>query len=72
VIQGGTQRSVFQRWEVEILLDLQACGLEGRRRTTVLRQYLRAVRRQLQGGPGPPMKLSEFLQRKRTRRLSTE
>ena len=72
ILQGGTQRTLFQRWEIDILIDIEACGLERRRRATVLRQYLRAVRRQLESGPGPPMKLSEFLQTRRTRRPSTE
>ena len=72
ILQGGTRRNTFQGWEVEILLDIEASGLERRRRMAILRQYLRAVRLQLESGPGPPMKLSEFLQRKRTRRPSME
>jgi len=35
--------------------------LERRRRMEILRQYQRAVERQMATGPGPPMKLSEFL-----------
>ena len=54
-------RNAFQPWEVEILLDLEACQLESRRRTEIFRQYQRAVERQLESGPGPPMKLSQFL-----------
>lgn len=72
ILQGGTRRTVFQPWEVEILLDIESCGLEPRRRGQRLRQYLRAVRRQLETGPGPPMKFSEFLQSRRTRRPSME
>ena len=46
---------------MDILLDIHSCGL-GRRQTGLrLRQYRRAVRRQLENGPGPPMKFSEFL-----------
>jgi hypothetical protein len=40
---------------------MDACQLEPRRRVDILRQYQRAVERQLETGPGPPIKLSEFL-----------
>jgi len=59
--RGVLTRNVFQPWEVEILLDMQSCELPPRRRSDLLRQYQRAVERQLQNGPGPPMKLSSFL-----------
>ena len=74
VLQGGTRRTVFQPWEVEILLDIERCALDPRQRRTRLRQYMAAVRRQLEAGPGPPMKFSEFLflQSRRTRRPSME
>jgi hypothetical protein len=72
ILQGGTRRTVFQPWEVEILLDIANTGLDPRRSGERLRQYMRAVRRQLETGPGPPMKFSEFLQTRRTRRPSTE
>jgi hypothetical protein len=72
ILQGGTRRTVFQPWEVEILLDLQTCAIGTRQRRVQLRQYMRAVRRQMENGPGPPMKFSEFLQSKRTRLPSTE
>lgn len=61
-VQRGTfSRTDFQPWEVEILLDATSCHLEPRRRPKVLRQYQRAVEKQMETGPGPPMKLSEFL-----------
>ena len=61
VMRGALARNSFQPWEVEILLDLENCQLERRRRQEILRQYQRAVERQMTNGPGPPMKLSEFL-----------
>ncbi len=70
ILRGGTRRTAFQSWEVEILLDIDACGLDARQKPRVLRRYLSAVRRQIERGPGPPMKLSEFLQMKSTRRPS--
>ena len=59
--RGAVARDGFEPWEVEILLDIKRCKLEPRRWTKVMRQYQRAVERQLEAGPGPPMKLSNFL-----------
>ena len=70
VIRCETSRTVFQQWEVEILMDIEACKLEPKGKAATLRQYLRAVERQMGKGPGPPMKLSEFFQRRSTRRPS--
>jgi hypothetical protein len=62
LMRGVTARNSFLPWEVEILLDIETCELDRRRRMDTLRQYQRAVERQMQTGPGPPMKLSEFLE----------
>jgi hypothetical protein len=59
--RGAISRNDFQPWEVEILLDISNCELDRRRRGDILRQYQRAVEKQMETGPGPPMKLSEFL-----------
>lgn len=72
LVRGAVRRTVFQAWEVEILLDIENCVLDPKRKIAILRKYERAVARQLETGPGPPMKLSEFLQRSRTRRPSKE
>jgi len=61
VQRGHINRNAFEVWEVEILLDLEACGLEPRRRNEILRQYQRAVERQLESGADVLMKLSQFL-----------
>ena len=68
LMRGTLVRNSFQPWEVEILLDMDNCEVPPRRRLDTLRQYQRAVEKQMQSGPGPPMKLSEFLQDKTTRR----
>ena len=68
VIRGVLARNSFQPWEVEILMDLENCHLERRRRLEILRQYQRAVEKQMATGPGPPMKLSEFLAMRARRR----
>jgi len=59
--RGVIARNNFAPWEVELLIDIQGCTLEPRRRSEIMRQYQRAVERQMEMGPGPPMKLSEFL-----------
>jgi hypothetical protein len=61
VMRGALARNSFQPWEVEILLDLQDCKFERGHKLEILGQYQRAVERQMMYGPGPPMKLSEFL-----------
>jgi hypothetical protein len=60
--RGSITRNDFQPWEIELLLDIETCQLERKRKADILRQYQRAVERQLEMGSGPPMKLSEFLQ----------
>jgi len=70
LLRGEIARNAFQPWEVEILMDFENCVLEPRRRMETLRQYQRAVEKQMETGPGPPMKLSEFLQQKTIRRPS--
>jgi hypothetical protein len=62
VLCGTITRNSFQRWEFEILLDMEQCELDKRRRMDILRQYQRAVGKQMERGPGPPMKLSQFLE----------
>jgi hypothetical protein len=64
LLRGQVTRNAFHPWEVEILLDLEACAIEARRRSEILRQYERAVERQMNLEDGPPMKLSEFLVRR--------
>jgi hypothetical protein len=59
--KGSMSRNDFQPWEVEILLDVANCDLDRRRRSDILRQYQKAVEKQMETGPGPPMRLSEFL-----------
>ena len=68
--RGLHNRNTFVPWEVELLLDFESCQLEKKRRKQILLQYERAVQRQMDTGPGPPMKLSEYLQSRSTRRPS--
>jgi len=70
LIRGTVERNAFQPWEIEIMLDFNNCRLESKRRSEILRQYERAVERQMATGPGPPMKLSAFLELRARRRES--
>jgi len=68
VTRGAVTRNSFQPWEFAILLDMDNCQLDRRRRVEILRQYQRAVSKQMERGPGPPMKLSQFLEIRARRR----
>jgi hypothetical protein len=61
VMRGAIGRNSFQPWELAILMDLETAEVDRRRRLEILRQYIRAVERQMITGPGPPMLFSEFL-----------
>ena len=61
LLRGEITRNSFEPWEIDLLLDFESCQLPSRRRLEILRQYQRAVERQMASGPGPPMKLSHFL-----------
>ena len=60
-------RNCFQRWEIDLLLDIQTCALAPSARREVLAQYRRAVERQFDKGADVPLKLSEFLDQRRAR-----
>jgi hypothetical protein len=66
--QGAMTRNCFKPWEIELLLDIDACDLRSRRKWQILRQYQKAVRRHLENGAPRPLKLSEYLRRTAARR----
>ena len=68
LLRGEMNRNSFEPWEIELLVDFETCQLPSRRRLEILRQYQRAVERQLEIGPGPPIKLSHFLVLREQRR----
>jgi hypothetical protein len=72
IVKGQILRNSFERWEVEILLDFEACALPSRRRLEILRQYERAVERQLETSAGPPLLLSHFLVLRERRRAALD
>ena len=68
LLQGVIKRNTFRPWEIEILLDIDSCELNGSNRRETLRRYQRAVQRQIENGARTPMKLSEYLATRGTRR----
>jgi hypothetical protein len=68
LVHGTLARNSFLPWEIELILDFAQCSLPPRRRSEILQQYVRAVTRQMETGPGPPMKLSAFVAEREQRR----
>lgn len=60
LLSGSMDRSAFQGWEMEILLDIERCGLSKSTWDKLLRRYQRAVQRHMEKGARLPMKFSEF------------
>jgi hypothetical protein len=72
VLRGNMHRTTFRPWEVEILLDIESCGLRDAARRETLRRYQRAVQRQMEKGGGSPLKLSEYLESVRAKRTARD
>jgi hypothetical protein len=68
LLRGSILRNTFRPWEVEILLDIEACNLRDGLRRETLRRYQRAVQRSMEKGAPSPLKLSEYLDQNRMRR----
>jgi hypothetical protein len=71
LLRGALRRNSFEPWEIELLLDFETCGLPARELLKTLRPYQKAVEHQLETGPGPPIKLSQYLHLRSTRRPNT-
>jgi hypothetical protein len=72
VISGQWQRTSFESWEIELLLDIEACAGEIRSRRDLLTRYQKAVQRQLAQRREMPMKLSEYVSHLRTRQAARQ
>jgi len=68
LLRGVMKRNTFRQWEIELLLDINECDMNGANRRETLRRYQRAVQRQMENGEPAPMKFSEYLANRRTRR----
>ena len=61
LIRGTMSRNTFQPWEIEILLDIEACGIREPVKRETLRRYQKAVQRSMEKGAPMPLRLSEYL-----------
>ena len=68
LLRGSITRNTFRPWEVEILLDIEACNLRDGGRKELMRRYQKAVQRSMEKGAPMPLKLSEYLELQKTRR----
>jgi hypothetical protein len=61
LLRGSMNRNTFRPFEIDILLDIEACNLKDAGKKDILRRYQRAVQRAMEKGAPKPMKLSEYL-----------
>lgn len=66
LLRGTMNRNTFQPWEIEILLDIEACNLKDAVGRETLRRYQKAVQRSMEKGAATPFRLSEYLSNKKT------
>jgi len=66
LIRGNMTRNTFQPWEIDILLDIEACQLREVVRRETLRRYQKAVQRAMEKGAPTPFKLSDYLSNKKS------
>ncbi len=67
LIRGNMNRNTFQPWEIEILLDIEACQIREPVKRETLRRYQKAVQRAMEkGAPTPlaPLRVSERKERR--------
>jgi hypothetical protein len=65
LIRGNMNRNTFQPWEIEILLDIDACQIREPVKRETLRRYQKAVQRSMERGAATPLRLSEYLNGKK-------
>jgi hypothetical protein len=61
LIRGSMNRNTFQPWEIEILIDIEACQIREPVKRETLRRYQKAVQRSMEKGAPMPLRLSEYL-----------
>ena len=69
LVRGSMNRNTFQPWEIDILLDIEACNLREVVKRETLRRYQKAVQRAMEKGAPTPFKLSEYLEGKKSNAL---
>ena len=68
LLRGSMNRNTFRAWEIELLLDMQACDLQEGGRKELLKRYQKAVQKQMDKGAPMPMRLSEYLAAQRAKK----
>ena len=61
LLRGNMNRNTFRPWEIELLLDIEACSLRDSSKRDTLKRYQKAVQRHMEKGAPTPLKLSEYL-----------
>ena len=69
LLRGNMQRNTFRPWEIDILLDIEACNLRDGNRRDILKRYQKAVQRHMEKGARLPLKLSEYLESVKAKRV---
>jgi len=64
ILDGQLTRNTFRSWEVQLLLDLDACQEPASKRTELLRRYQKAVQSQSLRGTGKFVTFGQFLERR--------
>jgi hypothetical protein len=67
LMAGEFQRNTFQPWEIEVLLDIQACTAGEPNRSELLRRYQRAAHRWFERGGRTLLLLSDYLAKRHCR-----
>ena len=68
LLAGSIHRNTFRPWEIEILLDIEACSLRDTLKRETLRRYQKAVQRSMERGAPKLLKMSEYLDQNRLNR----
>ena len=67
LIAGQFHRTTFQPWEVEVLLDIQACKLGDSNKKELLKRYQKAAHRWFDRGGRTLLLLSDYRARRHCR-----
>ena len=70
LLRGNMHRNTFRPWEVELLLDIEACNLRESAKRETLKRYQKAVQRHMEKGARLPLKLSEYLESVKAKRAA--
>src|SRR5579883_3466877 len=70
LLRGNMHRNTFRPWEIELLLDIEACNLREASKRETLRRYQKAVQRHMDKGARLPLKLSEYLDAVKSKRAA--